>query len=112
MSSPAPTYPTSLIEDSELTTLGFLPLIQPGTGLIYSEKTAWPFGERDADLLQSEINFEANIKSAVIVYPYLVAFSNHVIEIRHLETVSSFLSCFFFFVFNKTRIISFLFRRR
>jgi hypothetical protein len=75
-------------DDAALKTIGYVPLNQPGTGLICSAQSASPVADPDADSLQQEIEFEAEAKSIVVNYPYLIAFSPNVIEIRHLETVS------------------------
>lgn len=79
---------TSQIDDPALTTVAYVALNQPGTGLICSGEAAWPVAETNADLVQQEIKFESNAKSVVVSFPYLIIFSSYVIEIRHLETVS------------------------
>lgn len=89
---PAP-YHVSMIgnhqvDDPALTTIGYVALNQPGTGLICSAQFACPVADANADSLQQEIEFESEAKSVVVYYPYLIAFSSNVIEIRHLETVS------------------------
>lgn len=76
------------LDDPALTTVAYVALNQPGTGLICSGEAAWPVAETNADLLQQEIKFESIAKSVVVSFPYLIIFSTHVIEIRHLETVS------------------------
>ncbi|KAI8642191.1 hypothetical protein BD408DRAFT_416947 [Parasitella parasitica] len=89
---PAP-YHVSMIgthqaDDPALTTIGYVPLNQPGTGLICSAQFACPVADTNADSLQQEIEFESEAKSVVVYYPYLIAFSSSVIEIRHLETTA------------------------
>lgn len=76
------------VDDPALKTIGYVPLNQPGTGLICSAQSASPVADPEADCLQQEIEFETEAKSVVVSYPYLIAFSPNVIEIRHLETVS------------------------
>ncbi|CEP14187.1 hypothetical protein [Parasitella parasitica] len=73
-------------DDPALTTIGYVPLNQPGTGLICSAHFACPVADTNADSLQQEIEFESEAKSVVVYYPYLIIFSSSVIEIRHLET--------------------------
>ncbi|EPB88974.1 hypothetical protein HMPREF1544_04235 [Mucor circinelloides 1006PhL] len=89
---PAP-YHVSMIgshqvDDPALTTIGYVALNQPGTGLICSAQFACPVADTNADSLQQEIEFESEAKSVVVYYPYLIAFSSNVIEIRHLETTA------------------------
>ncbi|KAF1797774.1 hypothetical protein V8B55DRAFT_1548735 [Mucor lusitanicus] len=89
---PAP-YHVSMIgnhqvDDPALTTIGYVALNQPGTGLICSAQFACPVADANADSLQQEIEFESEAKSVVVYYPYLIAFSSNVIEIRHLETTA------------------------
>lgn len=87
-------YPISLTnttqaDDPAFNTVGYVPLNQKETGLICSGKVAWPVVEANAvDLLQQEIHFETEAKNVVVCYPYLLIFSSHVIEVRHIETVS------------------------
>lgn len=93
ISLPAVPYHVSIgnnpqLDDPSLTTIAYVPLNQPGTGLICSAEAAWPVAETNADLLQQEITFETEAKSVVVSFPYLIIFSSNVIEIRHLETVS------------------------
>jgi hypothetical protein len=80
-------------DDPSLTTIGYVPLSHPNqketAGLICSGKAAYPVVEPNTDVLQQEILFETEAKNVVICYPYLIVFSSNVIEIRHLETVSS-----------------------
>lgn len=80
------------VDDPALTTIGYVALNQPGTGLICSAQFACPVADANADSLQQEIEFESEAKSVVVYYPYLIAFSSNVIEIRHLETVSAICS--------------------
>ena len=75
-------------DDPSLTTIGYVPLDVPGTGLICSAKAAWPVAETDAEWLQQEILFDSEAKTVAVCYPYLIIISLNVIEIRHLETVS------------------------
>ncbi|KAK4509028.1 uncharacterized protein ATC70_007377 [Mucor velutinosus] len=89
---PAP-YHVSMIgnhqvDNPALTTIGYVALNQPGTGLICSAQFACPVADANADSLQQEIEFESEAKSVVVYYPYLIAFSSNVIEIRHLETTA------------------------
>lgn len=93
ISLPAVPYHVSIgttpqLDDPSLTTIAYVPLNQPGTGLICSAEAAWPVADTNADLLQQQINFETEAKSVVVSFPYLIIFSSNVIEIRHLETVS------------------------
>ncbi|KAG2196867.1 hypothetical protein INT47_011387 [Mucor saturninus] len=76
------------LDDPSLTTIAYVPLNQPGTGLICSAEAAWPVAETDADLLQPQIMFETEAKYVVVSFPYLIVFSTNVIEIRHLETTA------------------------
>ncbi|KAI9252240.1 hypothetical protein EDC94DRAFT_697481 [Helicostylum pulchrum] len=79
---------TPQLDDPALTTVAYVALNQPGTGLICSGEAAWPVAETNADLVQQEIKFESNAKSVVVSFPYLIIFSSCVIEIRHLETTA------------------------
>ncbi|KAL9560037.1 hypothetical protein MBANPS3_000152 [Mucor bainieri] len=79
---------TQAVDDPALTTIGYVSLNQPGTGLICSAQFACPVADTNADSLQQEIEFESEAKSVVVYYPYLIAFSSNVIEIRHLETTA------------------------
>ncbi|RCI00398.1 hypothetical protein CU098_001288, partial [Rhizopus stolonifer] len=75
------------VDDPALITVGYVSLSQPKTGLICSGKSAFPVADANADLLQ-EIEFESEAKTVAVCYPYLIIFSTHVIEIRHLETAA------------------------
>jgi hypothetical protein len=56
-------------------------------GITCNSHYAW-FCSVDYPLAQHHIRFESHVNRIAMVYPYLVAFSWSVIEIRHLETVS------------------------
>lgn len=92
--------PPQVVDDPSLTTIAYVPLNQPGTGLICSAEAAWPVAEANADLLQQEITFETEAKSVVISYPYLIIISSNVIEVRHLETVRSFSCAILYYLFT------------
>ncbi|KAI9485257.1 MAG: hypothetical protein EXX96DRAFT_544535 [Benjaminiella poitrasii] len=79
---------TQQIEELAQVTVGYVPLNQPGIGLICSTQFAFPITDGNAHSFQQVIELEASAKSVMAYYPYLIAFSSNVIEIRHLETTS------------------------
>ncbi|KAI7904423.1 uncharacterized protein BX663DRAFT_504996 [Cokeromyces recurvatus] len=76
------------IEESSLITISYVPLNQPGIGLICSAQFAFPVTDENAYSFQQPIELKVNAKAMVVYYPYLIAFSPNIIEIRHLETTA------------------------
>lgn len=74
------------VTDPALTIAEFIPLDEINSGIICSGKFAYPIND-STGLLPQEIEFEVEAKAVAIFYPYLISFSPHVIEIRHIETV-------------------------
>ncbi|CAO3599588.1 unnamed protein product [Absidia cylindrospora] len=55
--------------------------------LLCTNEAAWMINKRTMvfEEWHPVIRFEANVKSVALIYPYLILFSNCIIEIRHLE---------------------------
>ncbi|KAG0186782.1 RHO1 GDP-GTP exchange protein 2 [Apophysomyces sp. BC1034] len=60
------------------TSIGFIPL--PQGGILCGGLAAWTVED------SSRIEFQSHVKSIVISYPYLIAFSSSVIEVWHVKT--------------------------
>jgi hypothetical protein len=58
--------------------------------LLCTNEAAWMINKRTMSFEErhSLFQFEANVKSVALIYPYLILFSTCIIEIRHLEVVS------------------------
>lgn len=75
--------------------VGFVPLNrQHGIGFLYSAQAVWRVNYVDSAInssvsnkIKPYIEFESRIQRVACAYPYLIAFSPTVIEVRHMETV-------------------------